>query len=136
MKPTTTQPRRLLIVSNRLPVTAVDTDSGLRYKSSAGGLATGLSSYLESVHQSGSELDHLSVDWLSATIAEAAEDQVKSHLVNELHPGPFSSQRVRLRVSTMDSPRARSGRCSTSLLPMSRTVRLLAELSTRESAVL
>ncbi|MBI4548422.1 MAG: bifunctional alpha,alpha-trehalose-phosphate synthase (UDP-forming)/trehalose-phosphatase [Ignavibacteriae bacterium] len=36
--------RRILIVSNRLPVSITKSDSGLEYKPSAGGLATGLSS--------------------------------------------------------------------------------------------
>src|SRR3989337_2836673 len=51
---------RLVIVSNRLPITAAQTNDKLLFERSVGGLASGLSSYLGSVK---GDLDYIWVGW-------------------------------------------------------------------------
>ena len=69
--------QRLVIVSNRLPFSAIRGDSGFEYSAAAGGLATGLSSYLSSI---GTDRDapgeYVWVGWPGATIPPEDQQEV------------------------------------------------------------
>ena len=86
-KQRTTQ--RLIIVSNRLPFTIVQEGSDLKFKESVGGVATGLSAYLESQHGAPhQESDYVWVGWPGKTIDEEARETVRSKAVAEYHSYP------------------------------------------------
>ncbi|HVV69102.1 MAG TPA: bifunctional alpha,alpha-trehalose-phosphate synthase (UDP-forming)/trehalose-phosphatase [Gammaproteobacteria bacterium] len=69
---------RLIIISNRLPVTAVASGDTFTFKQSIGGLATGLNAYLRSFTAAGSE--YLWVGWPGATIKANDEANVSEQL--------------------------------------------------------
>ena len=60
---------RLVVVSNRLPFTVSFPEGQLRFKPSAGGLTTGLWSYLERKPVNDPDrLDHLWLGWPGASV--------------------------------------------------------------------
>lgn len=67
---------RLLIVSNRLPVKAVESKQGLRFEKSIGGLATGLGSFYKSY-------ESLWVGWPGTTKGRTKKEQIKEKLLSE-----------------------------------------------------
>ncbi len=72
---------RLVIVSNRLPVTVVEENHVLQFKESVGGLATGLSSYVNSLKKNPSDkTDYLWVGWPGINLSEKKQQQVVSTL--------------------------------------------------------
>lgn len=72
---------RLLIVSNRLPVTVLQKKGGYRFFPSIGGLATGLKSLQES-------LDSLWIGWPGEIQDEEAHGQVRARLLTEFNCHP------------------------------------------------
>jgi len=83
---------RLLIVSNRLPVSVERDEDGLHFHSSTGGLATGLSSLRESSE---------GIVWIgwsgiaSDTLSETEQEEVESRLSAEGYlPVPLSAEEV------------------------------------------
>ena len=60
---------RLLVISNRLPITIeINEDTSITYNRSIGGLATGVSTYLESnKHSSTSLSEYLWIGWTGIT---------------------------------------------------------------------
>jgi len=73
--------KRLLIVSNRLPVTAVVDGGVLDFRESAGGLVTGVGAYLDSLSPPG-ERERLWIGWPGA-VPEALETEASDRLLRE-----------------------------------------------------
>jgi trehalose 6-phosphate synthase/phosphatase len=72
---------RLVIVSNRLPVTVLIEQDVMRLKNSVGGVATGLSSYLKSRRKDNSDdADYLWVGWPGSNIPEKDRQDVEEEL--------------------------------------------------------
>ena len=89
---------RLLIVSNRLPITVVEEGGSLNYKESVGGLVSGLKSYLDSPRSSSSAKsinDYAWLGWPGTTIKERMKDELKARIYSELHSYPvFISEKA------------------------------------------
>ena len=88
--------QRLLIVSNRLPVTVVEKEGKLRFQQSVGGLVTGLSSYLESSKgTSFSSSEYVWVGWPGITVSDKMKLELKERVSSEYQAYPvFLSERV------------------------------------------
>jgi trehalose 6-phosphate synthase/phosphatase len=72
---------RLVIVSNRLPVTVVEENHVLQFKESVGGLATGLSSYVNSLKKNPSgNSNYLWVGWPGINLPEKKQQELVSKL--------------------------------------------------------
>jgi len=72
---------RLVIVSNRLPVTVVEENHVLKFKESVGGLATGLSSYVNSLMKNHSgNANYLWVGWPGINLPEKKQQELVSRL--------------------------------------------------------
>ncbi|TAK06795.1 bifunctional alpha,alpha-trehalose-phosphate synthase (UDP-forming)/trehalose-phosphatase [bacterium] len=90
---------RLLVVSNRLPVTVAKKNGKLVFQKSAGGLVSGISSYLESLKSSSSiKSEHLWVGWAGATVTDRAKEKLKSEILSQ-----FQCLPVFIPESDMDS---------------------------------
>src|SRR6186713_97680 len=101
--------KRLLIVSNRLPVTvSVDRDK-LSYHPSSGGLASGIGSYLEAVAQRGQEA--VWIGWPGTEVPAEREDEVREVLARE-----HGAQPVFIDAETMFS--FYEGFCNDTLWPL------------------
>ena len=76
--------RRLVVVSNRLPFTARVENSKLQFSQSAGGLATGISAFLDSYkyHLPVRE-EHLWVGWPGGTIDESFRQELRARSLSE-----------------------------------------------------
>ncbi|MGH2568519.1 MAG: bifunctional alpha,alpha-trehalose-phosphate synthase (UDP-forming)/trehalose-phosphatase, partial [Bacteroidota bacterium] len=81
--------RRLIIVSNRLPFSASVVESEVLFSGVAGGLATGLTAFLDSYkdHFPKSE-DHLWVGWPGSTIDEPLRAHVRERALAEYRACP------------------------------------------------
>ena len=76
--------RRLVVVSNRLPFTARVEDGKLHYSQSAGGLATGISAFLDSYkYHLPIRADHLWVGWPGSTIDESFRKELRAKSLSE-----------------------------------------------------
>ncbi len=74
MKSTPANRRRLVIVSNRLPFSVAGENGAYDYRETAGGLVTGLASYLSSIGSDPSApAEYLWVGWPGATIEPGAQ---------------------------------------------------------------
>ena len=70
---------RLIIVSNRLPVTVVDTGTGFHFHESVGGLVTSLSSFLEQLpHAPSGITEYLWVGWPGISVAPERQGDCRS----------------------------------------------------------
>ncbi|HKX12120.1 MAG TPA: bifunctional alpha,alpha-trehalose-phosphate synthase (UDP-forming)/trehalose-phosphatase [bacterium] len=86
---------RLIIVSNRLPLTAVAKESGVELKRSVGGLSTGISSYLESYERAGQRFDEkLWIGWAGPGFAEGDTEMLRRFTEHEAHPVFLSEESV------------------------------------------
>jgi len=101
---------RLLIVSNRLPVTVGFEGDQMTFHPSAGGLATGLASYLDS-RGNGQPGRSLWIGWPGADVPAAMEKQVVQTLEREHHAVP-----VFIGAETMSS--FYEGFCNDTLWPL------------------
>ncbi|MBI5473059.1 MAG: bifunctional alpha,alpha-trehalose-phosphate synthase (UDP-forming)/trehalose-phosphatase [Ignavibacteriae bacterium] len=82
-------PKRLIVVSNRLPFNVKIEDGTLQYAGSAGGVATGLASYLAGLHQRANALrEYVWVGWPGATIDAAFEEQLKREAREQYNSHP------------------------------------------------
>jgi trehalose 6-phosphate synthase/phosphatase len=81
---------RLLVVSNRLPVTVHKCDSGeIELTASSGGLASGMSAYLERQSaEAGGKTESLWIGWPGTEVEEADQAEVRQRLKDELHAAP------------------------------------------------
>ena len=87
---------RLLIVSNRLSVTVVEQQGRLTFKESVGGLASGLSAYLDSLKGAAfTQSDHIWVGWPGISASGATREAIKKRTLEEFHAHPvFLSERA------------------------------------------
>jgi trehalose 6-phosphate synthase/phosphatase len=81
---------RLLIVSNRLPITIEKKDDKLSLKESSGGLVSGLSSYLDSLKGSvfPAKTDYIWIGWPGIEIEENFQNELKTKILNEYNSYP------------------------------------------------
>jgi trehalose 6-phosphate synthase/phosphatase len=85
---------RLLIVSNRLPFTAQEENGELTLKASSGGLVSGLTDYLESLHDPNiaevtpESAPYVWVGWPGATVARQSEEKLKAIALNQFSAYP------------------------------------------------
>ena len=90
--------RRLVVVSNRLPFTARVENGDLQFSQSAGGLATGLSAFLDSYkYHFPSSKEHLWVGWPGSAIDEAHRETLRARALSE-----YQSYPVHLSEEDMD----------------------------------
>jgi trehalose 6-phosphate synthase/phosphatase len=103
---------RLIIVSNRLPFTASVVNEEVQFSESAGGLATGISAFLDSYkyHFPRSE-EHLWVGWPGGTIAEQYHDLVRVRSLSDYHAYPVF-------LSEADMENFYLGFCNKTLWPL------------------
>ncbi len=87
---------RLLVISNRLPVTATIKDDNISLSQSSGGLVTGLSAYLESLQSSSfTQRDYVWMGWPGITVADSAKAKLKEDLIAGFRAHPvFLSEDV------------------------------------------
>ncbi len=87
---------RLLVVSNRLPITAVEKEGRLRFQQSVGGLVSGLSAYLDSLKSSSfTSSEYIWVGWPGITVNNKAKQRSAERALSELQAYPvFLSERV------------------------------------------
>ena len=103
---------RLVIISNRLPFTVTVKEGRLRFKESAGGLTTGVWSYLERVDSDPAKrMDHLWIGWPGATIPAEHHDEVRRRALKEYKAVP-----VFLSADAMD--RFYYGFCNKTIWPL------------------
>ena len=89
MKSSSTKHRRLVIVSNRLPFSAVCATGGYEYRETTGGLVTGLSSYLSSVGSDpNGPAEYIWVGWPGATIEPDAQKDVSEQALKHYQSVP------------------------------------------------
>jgi trehalose 6-phosphate synthase/phosphatase len=86
--------RRIIVVSNRLPFTVEEENGEVRFKQSAGGVATGLKSLLETMPPLLSpKPDYLWVGWPGGAISEQQKSEVQSRARSEFRShGVFLSE--------------------------------------------
>ena len=103
---------RLVVVSNRLPFTVSFKEGTPQFKPSAGGLTTGLWSYLDSKPPDGAERpDYLWMGWPGASIPPEHEAAVRTYGEQQ-----FKSSPVFLPEESMD--RFYLGFCNKTLWPL------------------
>lgn len=100
---------RLLIVSNRLPVTVLD-EQTLKLQESVGGLSSGLKAYLDSV-KTAQDFDYIWVGWPGQTVKRQMRDKLKS----ALHSG-FKAYPVFLSETAME--KFYHGFCNRTIWPL------------------
>lgn len=80
---------RLLIVSNRLPITITEKNGRLSFRQSAGGLVSGLSTYLQaSKGTQEPKSEYIWVGWPCITVSENKKDGLKSKMLKTSHAYP------------------------------------------------
>lgn len=91
---------RLLIVSNRLPVSVSKEGEKFKYEKSAGGLVSGLSDFLKGLGKAESDVDdYIWMGWPGMTIEKEEEDQVRQSVEKEHNASPvFLSQKLMDKV--------------------------------------
>ncbi len=91
--------KRLLIISNRLPVTVTYKDTEFRFKTSVGGLVSGLSAYLDSLKNiSEIHSEYFWIGWPGITI----EDRDRQETLNELLLKKYNAQAVFINEEMMN----------------------------------
>lgn len=86
---------RLVIISNRLPVTATEKEGTLRFEQTVGGLVSGLGSYLDSLKESPSNIqEYIWVGWPGTTVREEMKESMKLKMHSKFSAYPvFLSER-------------------------------------------
>ena len=82
---------RLLVASNRLPVTVERTKDAFHFKESVGGLVSGLSAYLDSLKgrlKDGETANYMWVGWPGTSVPEEFESDVKAKLLQNCRAWP------------------------------------------------
>jgi trehalose 6-phosphate synthase/phosphatase len=81
--------KRMIVVSNRLPFTVREEAGDLKFVGSVGGLATGLSSYLEFLRDHPCEFrDCLWVGWPGSSISEEKREGLRARALDEFNAVP------------------------------------------------
>ncbi|HCJ67228.1 MAG TPA: bifunctional alpha,alpha-trehalose-phosphate synthase (UDP-forming)/trehalose-phosphatase [Elusimicrobia bacterium] len=102
---------RLVIVSNRLPFVVVEKEGKLKFKESAGGLASGLSAYLNYLKSSPSVKEYLWIGWPGVAVENGIKEKLKSKAVND-----FNAYPVFLSEKTME--KFYNGFCNKTIWPL------------------
>jgi trehalose 6-phosphate synthase/phosphatase len=91
---------RLLIVSNRLPVTLMRRKGGYEMEKSAGGLVSGLSDYLASLKDSpDGPREYLWVGWPGISVSQKNRQYIRQKIQNDFNASPvFLSERLMDKV--------------------------------------
>ena len=80
---------RLLVVSNRLPITAVEREGHLQFEKSVGGLVSGLSAYLDSLKGSAmAGAEYIWVGWPGITVGRREKENLRRYLLTRLQAHP------------------------------------------------
>jgi trehalose 6-phosphate synthase/phosphatase len=80
---------KIIIISNRLPVTVIEEDKKFTFKESSGGLVSGLSAYLDSLKSSSfAKSDYIWLGWPGASVSEKAKARVKSEMLSKFRAYP------------------------------------------------
>ena len=83
---------RLLIVSNRLPITIKKENKKFIYEHSMGGLVTGINDYLESLSKhsqpESSHVRSLWIGWPGIMVEEKNQSFIKAELLEKFHSYP------------------------------------------------
>ncbi len=78
----------MLLVSNRLPVTAVPSENGYLFQSSPGGVATGLKSYLDNLQSSSVASEYVWIGWPGISAEQELQHQIAQELNAKYHAHP------------------------------------------------
>lgn len=79
---------RLVVVSNRLPVTVTENEGQLTYSSSSGGLASGLGAYLEKEAEKGNNADYIWIGWPGNSYSDEIEPEITQKLRKDYNASP------------------------------------------------
>jgi trehalose 6-phosphate synthase/phosphatase len=80
---------RLLVVSNRLPISIAEENGQIVVKESTGGLVTGLSAYLDSLKSSDStKSDYIWVGWPGGSVGDAKQEIIRNKLLSDYNSYP------------------------------------------------
>jgi trehalose 6-phosphate synthase/phosphatase len=86
---------RLIVVSNRLPITVSESGSKFRIKESVGGLVTGLSSYLSTIKESSMDKsDFIWVGWPGLSVTGHKQDELRKKAESMNLSPVFLSEKV------------------------------------------
>ena len=87
---------RLLVVSNRLPITVVKEGGNLTFQKSAGGLVSGLSAYLSSLKDSSfTTSEYIWIGWPGITVEDKDKEKLELKALTDFHAYPvFLSEEV------------------------------------------
>ena len=80
---------RLLVVSNRLPITILE-DKELKFKESVGGLVSGLKAYLDFINSKSEnqKCEYTWVGWPGATIEDSRKEETQSRIYSDFKAYP------------------------------------------------
>lgn len=79
---------KLIVVSNRLPITIEKENGKLSFKRSAGGLVSGLSASVEKIMSLTGSKEYTWIGWPGATVEKSLQDNIKISLLNTLNAYP------------------------------------------------
>jgi trehalose 6-phosphate synthase/phosphatase len=80
---------RILIVSNRLPITVEEKEGELKFQVSAGGLVSGLSAYLDSLKGSSfTQFDYIWVGWPGTVVKDRLKEELRLKALTEFNACP------------------------------------------------
>lgn len=80
---------RILVVSNRLPITAVEQNGTLRFKESMGGLVSGLSAYLDSLKGTTfTKTKYIWIGWPGISVEKSQQNDLKKRLLKKFQAYP------------------------------------------------
>ena len=87
---------RLLIVSNRLPITAIKREGKIIFQESAGGLVSGLRAYLDSLKNSSfAKAEYIWIGWPGIAIEGKMKERLRKKLLTKYNAYPvFISERT------------------------------------------
>ena len=116
---------KLIIVSNRLPVTIEQEDKKLSFKSSAGGLVSGLSASVETIMSLTGSKEYTWIGWPGVTIEENSQESIKNSLLKNLNAYP-----VFLTEEEME--KFYLGFCNSTLWPLFHNIPVFATYETED----
>jgi trehalose 6-phosphate synthase/phosphatase len=102
--------QRLLVVSNRLPFTAIEKEGRLTFEPSAGGLVSGLTGYLQPAGNDGSIDEYLWIGWPGSSVDPARQNELKQK-ARELNAHPVF-------ISEAEMERFYYGFCNSTIWPL------------------
>ncbi len=106
---------RLLVVSNRLPITVVEQEGKLVFQESVGGLVSGLSAYLDSLKGSSfTKSDYIWVGWPGISVDKKTKEELEELTVRAL--SEFRSYPVFLTERAME--KFYQGFCNKTIWPL------------------